>query len=148
MSCVDVTPDQTTHQNKKLANASCFQFRWLHHWASSNTELVTCTARRSKICFGQFLWRVQGKRTWASPRNYSPCPEKTGACYSGYWAGCPIFLSFVVSFEWMVVNSHCACLETGWWQINLGGVVCLSSVSCITKREWWVIWADSSLYQL
>ena len=61
VSCVDVTPDQTTHQNKKLANASCFQFRWLHHWAGSNTELIACTAHMSKICFAQLLWSVQGE---------------------------------------------------------------------------------------
>ena len=86
-------PTRIKNWQTELATASCFQLRRLHHWAGSNTELVTCTACRSKICFGQFLWRVRGKHTRASPRNYSPCPEKTGACYTGYWAGCPIIIT-------------------------------------------------------
>ena len=87
----------------------------------------------------------RGKHTRASPQNYSPCSEKTGACYTGYWAGCPIYLSLVVWFEWIVMNPHWGCLETGWGQINPGGVVCLSSVSRIIEREQW---AHSGLYQL
>ena len=39
-------------------------------------ELVACTAHKSKICFGQFLWRVQGKTHEGKSSKLLPLPRK------------------------------------------------------------------------
>ena len=94
-------------------------------------ELVACMAHTSKICFGKFLWSLQGETHKGKSLKLLPLPWKNQRLLHRLnWAGCPVFLSLVDSFEWMVMNPHWACLKTGWGQINPGGVVCLSSVIC------------------
>ena len=73
--CVDVTPDQTTHQNKKTGKLN---WQMLAVCSSDDciVELVACPDALSKICFGQFLWSVQGETHKGKSSKLLPLPRK------------------------------------------------------------------------
>ena len=99
----------------------------------------------SKICFAQLLWSVQGETHKGKSSKLLPLLRKNWRLLHRLLSWLP-YLFITCCLIWVDSDESTLSLFGNRLGTNKpGGVVCLSSVSCIIEREWW---AHSGLYQL
>ena len=95
---------------------------WLHHWAGSLRS-----THKQNLFWSVFMERAGGN-TQGQVLEITPLALKKLAPATHAIELAALSFYHLSHFEWMVMNPHWACLETGCGQINPGGVGVVWSV--------------------